>query len=91
MQFICFGSGSSGNCYYLESRGEAILIDLGIGIRAFKKHMRDYGLTMPKIKAIIVTHDTRITSKPWDRSPLNSASPSTLRCPCTRESCAIAS
>ena len=57
MQFICFGSGSSGNCYYLESRGEAILIDLGIGIRAFKKHMRDYGLTMPKIKAIIVTHD----------------------------------
>ena len=53
MQFICFGSGSSGNCYYLESRGEAILIDLGIGIRAFKKHMRDYGLTMPKIKAII--------------------------------------
>ena len=34
MQFICFGSGSSGNCYYLESRGEAILIDLGIGIRA---------------------------------------------------------
>ena len=57
MQFICFGSGSSGNCYYLESRGEAILIDLGIGIRAFKKHMRDYGLTIPKIKAIIVTHD----------------------------------
>ena len=37
MQFICFGSGSSGNCYYLESRGEAILIDLGIGIRAFKR------------------------------------------------------
>ena len=57
MQFICFGSGSSGNCYYLESRGEAILIDLGIGIRAFKKHMRDYGLTIPKIKAVIVTHD----------------------------------
>lgn len=57
MQFICFGSGSSGNCYYLESRGEAILIDLGIGIRAFKKYMRDYGLTLPKIKAIVVTHD----------------------------------
>lgn len=57
MKFICFGSGSSGNCYYLESLGTAILIDLGIGIRAFKKHLRDYGLTIPTIGAIIVTHD----------------------------------
>lgn len=57
MKFICFGSGSSGNCYYLESRGTAILIDLGIGIRAFKKHLRDYGLTIPTIAAVLVTHD----------------------------------
>ena len=57
MKFICFGSGSSGNCYYLESRGTAILIDLGIGIRAFKRYMSNYGLTIPKIAAIIVTHD----------------------------------
>ena len=55
MKFICFGSGSSGNCYYLESRGTAILIDLGIGIRAFKRYMSNYGLTIPKIAAIIVT------------------------------------
>lgn len=57
MKFICFGSGSSGNCYYLESLGTAILIDLGIGIRAFKKHLRDYGLTIPRIAAIVVTHE----------------------------------
>lgn len=57
MKFICFGSGSSGNCYYLESRGSAILIDLGIGIRAFKRYMSNYGLTIPKIEAIVVTHD----------------------------------
>ena len=57
MNFICFGSGSSGNCYYLESRGTAILIDLGIGVRAFRKHLSDYGLTVPRIAAIIVTHD----------------------------------
>ncbi len=57
MKFICFGSGSSGNCYYLESEGVAVLIDLGIGIRAFKKHLRDYGLTIPKIAAVLVTHD----------------------------------
>lgn len=57
MKFICFGSGSSGNCYYLESQGQAILIDLGIGIRAFKRHLKDYGLRIPAIKAIFVTHD----------------------------------
>lgn len=57
MKFLCLGSGSCGNCYYLESAGTAILIDLGIGIRAFKKHARDYGLRMPDIKAILVTHD----------------------------------
>lgn len=57
MKFLCLGSGSCGNCYYLESCGTAILIDLGIGIRAFKKHAKDYGLRMPDIKAILVTHD----------------------------------
>lgn len=57
MKFLCLGSGSCGNCYYLESGGTAIIIDLGIGIRAFKRHARDYGLRMPDIKAILVTHD----------------------------------
>lgn len=57
MKFLCLGSGSCGNCYYIESGGTALIIDLGIGIRAFKKHARDYGLRMPDIKAILVTHD----------------------------------
>lgn len=57
MKFICFGSGSSGNAYYLESQGQAILIDLGIGIRAFKRHLKDYGVRIPAIQAIFVTHD----------------------------------
>lgn len=56
-KFICFGSGSSGNCYYLLSDGYGILIDQGIGIRAFKKGFRDYGLSMGGLKAILVTHD----------------------------------
>lgn len=57
MKFICFGSGSSGNSYYLESQGQAILIDLGVGIRAFKRHLKDYGVRIPAIQAIFVTHD----------------------------------
>lgn len=57
MKFLCLGSGSCGNCYYLESGGTALLIDLGIGIRTFKKHAKDYGLRLPDIKAILITHD----------------------------------
>lgn len=57
MKFLCLGSGSCGNAYYLESCGTAILIDLGIGIRTFKKHAKDYGLRLPDIKALLVTHD----------------------------------
>ncbi|MCH5181239.1 MAG: MBL fold metallo-hydrolase [Prevotellaceae bacterium] len=57
MRFISIGSGSSGNCYYFEHAGEGFLVDIGVGIRAFKKHMAGYGLALPRIKAIFVTHD----------------------------------
>lgn len=56
-QFICFGSGSSGNCYYLSADGQGLIIDLGIGLRNFKKYFRDYGLSFGAINAILVTHD----------------------------------
>ena len=57
VNFICFGSGSSGNCYYLNADGYGLLIDLGIGLRKFRKYMSDYGLPMAQIKAILATHD----------------------------------
>lgn len=55
--FICFGSGSSGNCYLLQSEDGIILIDAGIGIRSLKKHFQDNGLSFSEVKAIFVTHD----------------------------------
>ncbi len=57
MKFICFGSGSCGNCYYLITEGYGLLIDVGIGIRTFKKYFRDFGLPMSQIQAILITHD----------------------------------
>jgi len=56
-EFICFGSGSSGNCYYLRADGYGLVIDLGLGIRVFKKYFRDYGLPLAQIGAVLVTHD----------------------------------
>lgn len=57
MRFISIGSGSSGNCYYFEHQGEGFIIDIGVGIRTFKKHMACYGLALPRVKAVFVTHD----------------------------------
>ena len=56
-KFISFGSGSSGNCYYLGYGDEAILIDAGIGIRRVKRYLKEYGIVTNSIKALIITHD----------------------------------
>ena len=57
MKFISFGSGSSGNCYYIASETTAILIDAGISIRKIKRYFKDYGIKTSLIKAILITHD----------------------------------
>lgn len=57
LNFIIFGSGSSGNCYYLFSETEGIIIDAGIGTRTMKKYFSDYGVKKENIKAILITHD----------------------------------
>lgn len=57
MNFISFGSGSSGNCYYLESGNDALLIDAGVGVRRLKRFMDNYGLSMRSVHNILLTHD----------------------------------
>lgn len=55
--FISFGSGSCGNCYYIFTNEGGFLIDAGVGIRKLKKYFSDYGLSLGKVRQIIVTHD----------------------------------
>ena len=57
LKFISFGSGSSGNCYYLGTATDALLIDIGVGIRTLKKHCRDYGISLSTVKRVLITHD----------------------------------
>lgn len=57
LKFISFGSGSSGNCYYLSTATDAILIDTGVGIRLLKKHAREYGVNLSLVNNILITHD----------------------------------
>lgn len=57
LRFISFGSGSSGNCYYLFTEHDGLMIDVGIGVRTLKKHFVQYGLNMHNIHHVLVTHD----------------------------------
>lgn len=50
-------SGSNGNCYYIGSEEEAVLIDAGISCRETEKRMKRLNLSMKKVKAIFVSHE----------------------------------
>lgn len=56
-KFISLGSGSSGNCAYLGVNGEGILIDAGVAADNVVQMLRDNGITMDHVHAIILTHD----------------------------------
>jgi len=55
--FRCFASGSSGNCYYLGTRQQGILIDAGISARQIQKCLREMNLDFRNIMGVLVTHD----------------------------------
>lgn len=57
VEFISFGSGSSGNCYYLRHGDYGILLDMGVGMRRFLKYFNSYGYKLPQVKAVLLTHD----------------------------------
>lgn len=57
LRFISFGSGSSGNCYFLYTGNDGLIIDAGVGIRTLKKHFRNYGLSLAQVHHVLITHD----------------------------------
>ena len=57
LRFLSLGSGSSGNCYLLYTDSDALLIDIGVGTRMLKRRLREYGLSMDRVTAVLVTHD----------------------------------
>ena len=57
VKFFSLSSGSNGNCYYIGNEETALLIDSGIGPRAIKKRLMEYGVDIKKIEFILVSHD----------------------------------
>jgi len=55
---VCaLASGSNGNCYYIESGDEAIIIDAGISRRQIVERMKKKGLSPTKLKALFISQE----------------------------------
>ena len=57
VKFIILGSGSSGNCAYLETAEARVLIDAGFNPRQIRQRLATIGRTPENLTAILLTHE----------------------------------
>ncbi|MEY4918669.1 MAG: hypothetical protein RL616_2582 [Verrucomicrobiota bacterium] len=57
VQFTILGSGSAGNCAYIETTETRILVDAGFSPLQIRKRLATIGKTPEKLSAILVTHE----------------------------------
>lgn len=55
--FCSFASGSSGNCYYVGSQHEGVIVDVGIFANDVVKYLTANDISLDNIKCIFITHD----------------------------------
>lgn len=56
-QLCSLSSGSSGNCYFVGSSSQGILVDAGISARRIRKTLDEIGVGLDQIKGVFITHD----------------------------------
>jgi phosphoribosyl 1,2-cyclic phosphodiesterase len=57
VQFTILGSGSSGNCAYIETESCRVLIDAGFSPRQIRQRLATIGRTPENLSAILITHE----------------------------------
>jgi phosphoribosyl 1,2-cyclic phosphodiesterase len=57
VQFTILGSGSSGNCAYLETSETRLLIDAGLSARQIRQRLLTIGRTPESLSGILITHE----------------------------------
>ena len=57
VRFTILGSGSSGNCAYLETENSRVLIDAGFSPRQIRQRLATIGRTPENLSAILITHE----------------------------------
>jgi len=50
-------SGSNGNCYYIGTASDAILVDAGLSCKETEKRMNENGLSMKRVRAVFISHE----------------------------------
>lgn len=57
MKLAVLGSGSAGNCSYIEIGGKKILVDVGYSLKKIREKLKSINQELENIDAIFVTHD----------------------------------
>ncbi len=57
LKFCSIASGSSGNCYYIESEKTALLVDLGIAGKRITQNLEELDVALSKIEYVFLTHE----------------------------------
>ena len=57
MRVISLGSGSGGNCTWIESENTRILVDAGFGIRETERRLLEVGESIEQISGIVISHE----------------------------------
>ena len=57
VRLTILGSGSSGNCAYVETDDARVLIDAGFSLRQIRQRLATIGRTPENLTAILVTHE----------------------------------
>lgn len=56
-RFAILGSGSKGNCAYLEVDGHAVLIDAGLSAKQIIERLEPLGCGLAQVEAVLLTHE----------------------------------
>lgn len=57
IELCAIASGSNGNCYYIGTEEEAVLVDVGVSRKMVLQRMKDRRLSPEKVKAIFISHE----------------------------------
>lgn len=57
MKLAVLGSGSAGNCSYIEIGGKKILVDVGYSVKKIREKLKTINQELEDIDAIFITHD----------------------------------
>lgn len=58
MRSFALATGSSGNCFYIESKeGVKVLVDLGLPFAKIDEVLSSYGVDVKEINAVFITHE----------------------------------